>query len=379
MLRQHETAWVANKRPAVDAQRGQAQGLQDTRNIRDIHGFQSNNMALRLYYFAYLATNVAVCYTWSQPDRLRATTQERHMAKALGRLEISEFGCIQTLTLELSRFHALIGPPDSGKSTIQRALQHWSPRYAEGLTSTQLPYLKAHSKVHLELASGPPDMDCDPQMVLIRFSLDELRKPSPLLPPEKLMSFVTARGKGLPAVYDHLRGAEDTTYAAIVEQLCQLFPVVKKLRIVANDGHQKTLELELRSGDRVSQAAFGEGLLSFLAFAALPYLGDPFLYLIEQPELGLHPARIRGMMAILRAVSEKTPILMATHSPLVVNELAGDEITVLRRDPARGTVATRLDQTPSYAARASVYDNGELWARHCDGDQEAALFAGMAR
>ena len=107
------------------------------------------------------------------------------MAKALGRLEISEFGCIQTLTLELSRFHALIGPPDSGKSTIQRALQHWSPRYAEGLTSTQLPYLKAHSKVHLELASGPPDMDCDPQMVLIRFSLDELRKPSPLLPPEK--------------------------------------------------------------------------------------------------------------------------------------------------------------------------------------------------
>jgi hypothetical protein len=57
----------------------------------------------------------------------------------------------------------------------------------------------------------------------------------------------------------------------------------------------------------------------------------------------------------------------------------GDEITVLRRDPTRGTVATRLDQTPGYAARASVYDNGELWVRHCDGDQEAPLFAGMAR
>ena len=53
MLRQHETAWVANKRPAVDAQRGQAQGLQDTRNFQDIHGFQSNNTALRYHYFAY--------------------------------------------------------------------------------------------------------------------------------------------------------------------------------------------------------------------------------------------------------------------------------------------------------------------------------------
>jgi hypothetical protein len=38
MLPPRDTEWVENKRTAVHAQRGQAQALQVTRNIRDMHG-----------------------------------------------------------------------------------------------------------------------------------------------------------------------------------------------------------------------------------------------------------------------------------------------------------------------------------------------------
>lgn len=64
---------------------------------------------------------------------------------------------------------------------------------------------------------------------------------------------------------------------------------------------------------------------------------------------------------------------MATHSPLVVNELRPEEVSVVTRDPEQGTKVTRIDATPNFAARSSVYALGELWLSYCDGDFEAPL------
>ena len=72
-----------------------------------------------------------------------------------------------------------------------------------------------------------------------------------------------------------------------------------------------------------------EGLLYYLAFAALPHLEPVSLILIEEPENGLHPARIAEVMRILREISKTTQVLIATHSPLVVNELQ-------RKRPTKG-------------------------------------------
>ena len=38
-------------------------------------------------------------------------------------VRIQNFGCARDLTLELSRLHALIGPNDSGKSTVLHAIR----------------------------------------------------------------------------------------------------------------------------------------------------------------------------------------------------------------------------------------------------------------
>jgi len=116
-----------------------------------------------------------------------------------------------------------------------------------------------------------------------------------------------------------------------------------------------------------------EGLLYFLAFAAIPYLEPTALLLLEEPENGLHPARIAEVMRILREVSKTMQVIIATHSPLVINELEGHEVTVVTRTPETGTQATLLKDTPNFEQRSKVYALGELWVSYANGKDEAAL------
>lgn len=123
-----------------------------------------------------------------------------------------------------------------------------------------------------------------------------------------------------------------------------------------------------------------EGLLYWLAFAALPYIDPVKILLIEEPENGLHPSRIVDVMRVLRDLSEKgTQVIMATHSPLVVNELKGDEITVVTRTEAEGTKGVLLKDTPNYAERSEVYTNGDLWVSYANGEDEGPLLRGGPR
>ncbi|EYE99981.1 Hypothetical protein CAP_1862 [Chondromyces apiculatus DSM 436] len=112
---------------------------------------------------------------------------------------------------------------------------------------------------------------------------------------------------------------------------------------------------------------------NYLAFAAIPYLEPASMLLIEEPENGLHPARIAEVMRVLREVSKTTQVLIATHSPLVVNEMQPEEVTVITRTPETGTRATLIKDTPNFAKRSSVYALGELWLSYANGVDEAPL------
>jgi predicted ATPase len=84
-------------------------------------------------------------------------------------------------------------------------------------------------------------------------------------------------------------------------------------------------------------------------------------------------------MRILRAISEKTQIILATHSPLVLNEMQPDEVTVLARSPQHGTKATLMKDTANFDERFKAYALGELWLSYANGEDEAPLILGGPR
>jgi predicted ATPase len=214
---------------------------------------------------------------------------------------------------------------------------------------------------------------------LVRFDPDALRRPSGLIPETAPVGFLDERGLGLAGTYFAIRNRDDETFSAIVRDVRLHFPTIKGIRIKVATPSEVVLEADLTSGAKVEAHRMSEGLLYYLAFAALRHLDPVSLLLVEEPENGLHPARIVEVMRILRAIAEEgTQVILATHSPLVINEMLPEEVSIVTRTEAEGTSVTLMKDTANFAKRSSVYALGELWLSFADGIAEAPLLHGRA-
>jgi predicted ATPase len=303
------------------------------------------------------------------------------------RIHIRGFGCIEDVELELGPLQAFIGPNDSGKSTILRAVEVAVAAARLGRSQLEEPRGRIGGGLEIQISGQQYDVQFATDTLrvggrdrprchtaLIRLDPDALRAPSQLIPEGQELGFFTDRGAGLAGLFDALINRSDRPVDAIVARVRDRFPTVKHIALRNVSTTHKELQIELVDGTKIPASIASEGLLYYLAFATLPYLhSKASILLIEEPENGLHPARIRDVVATLRELSKTTQILIATHSPILVNELQPHEVFVTTRDPKKGTRVVRLDRTPNFAERARVYHPGELWVAYADGDTEAAL------
>jgi hypothetical protein len=331
------------------------------------------------------------------------------------RVEIENYGCIRKLDLALSPLHALIGPNDSGKSTILRALRTAVDRAARNAPS-DLPVVlqrspppvdptyapNARMVVHYAdglgwatLGHGPEGKwfieamgvrePADPPRsrvtpaTMVRFDPDTLREPGDLIPESYGVAFRSDRGDGLASVMDAIANRDTDAFVKIQNDARSLFPSVAKVGLINVSASQKEVAVTLVDGNRVGAKAMSEGLLYYLAFLALRYVEGSHLFLVEEPENGLHPARIAEVMGVLREMSKTSQVVIATHSPLVVNELGGEEVSVVTRTMDLGTRAILLKDVPGYADAMKVYRPGEFWVSYCNGEDEGPLLNGTPR
>jgi predicted ATPase len=340
-------------------------------------------------------------------------------------LQIENYGCIRDAKIALTALHAFIGPNDTGKSTILRAAatlgQAIGPRslraelldalranhslgetritgisavgFAAVTTDRGSVFVSAGSSTEapwIDVSGGPQGLGrVFPRNLpyvapvtgarTLRLDPDALRQQASLLPDSQPLEFANDRGLGLPAVYDALVNRNLDRYLEISASVRNLFPFVKAVRMQNINTGTKAIAIELNDGQLVPASLVSEGLLYYLAFAVLPDMAPSALILIDEPENGLHPARLAEVMKVLREVSKSRQVLLATHSPLVVNELGPEEVSIVKRTAAEGTTTTLIKDTPNFAERAKVYALGELWVSYANGTDEAALLHGGAR
>lgn len=326
----------------------------------------------------------------------------------LREFQVRNYGCLQEARLMLTPLHALIGPNDSGKSTMLSAiraacraagrqpfpdvrfnrsvpgleLRAWSAEGDEytllltekGLQERWAPRDGEVTARAFSLDSqGPSGAASIARSRLLRLDPDDLRKPSIPIQRGNPIDFVTERGDGLAGIYDAILSTDAVQFVEIQKRVCQLFPALQRFG-VPQLGQHRVFEFVTVEGKRLTPAEVSEGLLYYLAFEALQYLDPVAVLCLEEPENGLHPQRIKEVLSILRRISERgTQVLLATHSPLVLNELGPSEVTLLTRPSGGGTRVTPLTETTNFRRRAQVYALGELWVSYCDGDLEVKL------
>jgi len=334
------------------------------------------------------------------------------MAGFLKELHVRQYACLQDVRCTLTPLHAFIGPNDSGKSTLLRLIE--SLFVTGGSYSTDLHLFAGFSdgsniRVNYDQGQlgsfvGEPGKNIEAfgqalhdrpsssfmwrrvaageaTAQLVRLDADELRQASPLIANGPLV--LQGRGGNIAGLYDAVRDRSVERFAAISKQVTELFPTVKTLGLRAVTASAKVLEVTLLDENQVRSEKMSEGLLYYLAFAILAAIQQPAVYLVEEPENGLHPSRIKEVVQMLRALTEDptkpVQVLMATHSPLVVNELRPEEVTVVTRDPRTGTKLTPIKETPHFDERSKIYALGELWLSYADGKSEAPLLIAEGR
>jgi len=110
-------------------------------------------------------------------------------------------------------------------------------------------------------------------------------------------------------------------------------------------------------------SALSDGTLRFMCLATLllqPIL--PTVILLDEPELGLHPAAISLLAALLESTAQRTQILVATQSVTLINQFTPEFVWVVEREN-RASVFKHLESA-DMSAWLENYSLGELWEKN---------------
>jgi predicted ATPase len=88
----------------------------------------------------------------------------------------------------------------------------------------------------------------------------------------------------------------------------------------------------------------------------------PSIILIDEPELGLHPAAITLLAAMIQSASVNTQIIAPTQSPILLDYFEPEDVLVAERDNG-STIFNRLEPE-ALRVWLEDYSLGQLWEKN---------------
>jgi predicted ATPase len=105
-----------------------------------------------------------------------------------------------------------------------------------------------------------------------------------------------------------------------------------------------------------------DGTLRLLALTLLAYIPDlSGIYLIEEPENGIHPRAVETVYQSLSSVYG-AQVLLATHSPVILSMAKPKEVLCFARSSDGATNIVSGDEHPALREWQGTLDLGTLFA-----------------
>ncbi|MBE2284803.1 MAG: AAA family ATPase [Prosthecobacter sp.] len=149
---------------------------------------------------------------------------------------------------------------------------------------------------------------------------------------------------------------------AILAGLKDLYDGITDFDVFIEGG---TVQVFFTEGDFVIPATrLSDGTLRYLCLLAI--LCDPEpppLICIEEPELGLHPDILPGLADLLKAASERTQIIVTTHSDILVDAMTETPECVVVCEKHEGRTEMKRLSAPDLADWLKDYRLGQLWTK----------------
>ena len=157
---------------------------------------------------------------------------------------------------------------------------------------------------------------------------------------------------------DHFSLIEDT-----IRQIAPFFGEFRLKPSRLNDGKIRLEWAEKGHEAYFNATSLSDGTLRFICLATLllqPNL--PAVVLLDEPELGLHPAAVALLSDLLSAASERTQVIVGTQSVTLINRLIPEQVWTVDRESDQ-SVFRKLCQS-DYTTWLDDYALGELWEKN---------------
>nr|WP_128800175.1 AAA family ATPase [Corallococcus coralloides] len=282
-------------------------------------------------------------------------------------VRFEHYRCLLHVQLALEPLTVLVGPSASGKTAMLEGLQHqlayepsdfWRRDESRPL-SIEWTYVhgdRTRVEYPFSVMDTLPGQGHSTQQLSL--SMEALRGGGS----SAKATWLERKGGNLASVFAAL---PMSTRDVISQELARRVPSLSEVD-VARDLEDRSFRLRFR--DRWSPDVwFGpdyvsDGVLWLLAFLVLPYQRPlPELLTLDEPERALHPGLVREVLELLRAMTRGestggTPVqvVLATHSPDLLEHVRPEEVRLLSREPADGSV--RVSPVPATALH---------WRREC--------------
>jgi predicted ATPase len=176
-------------------------------------------------------------------------------------------------------------------------------------------------------------------------------------------------GSNLPSVWRRLEKNDPALSERLTRYISAIVPEVKRIRSV-DMRPKETLRFYQKTGSGrrlfFDAASMSDGTLRALGALVASRQGNgkrvaPTVVVIEEPETALHPAAVAALMDALREASEKTQIIVTSHSPDLLDHVNVENDALLVTDSQESvTVVAEVNTAGREAIRRHLYTPGEL-------------------
>ena len=165
-----------------------------------------------------------------------------------------------------------------------------------------------------------------------RISLDSaaLRRPAP---PTRDARILSSDGSNMPWVAGRLQTEDEERYRDWIESVRSAIPEVADLRVVVREEDRRAyLMVRYESGIEVPSWAVSDGTLRLMAHTLRDSGTLPdTLFLIEEPEAGVHPAEMQEVLTALPPVDDGQ-VLVTTQSPSILVDAEAEQVLLFATD-----------------------------------------------
>lgn len=185
-----------------------------------------------------------------------------------------------------------------------------------------------------------------------------LRRPAEYVDDRRLKRL----GTNLALVINDLKLKHTFDFEKLEDTFRKVNPNFKSIEIATPYGKTYLSLREKNMGRTIGASHISDGTLRFLLMESIFYNPERgSIVAVDEPERGMHPDMIRSVADMIRHAAQTSQLIVATHSPHLLNQFSLDDILVFEKTPHNVSTVHKVKAEDFSDSEEDDLLPGQMW------------------